>query len=68
PKLHPTQRQSAHAGFGGTLAGNALTVAVMRAVLSQVLTPEAFERMRTLAQRLADGVNASIAQAGLPWH
>ncbi|REM10010.1 aminotransferase class III-fold pyridoxal phosphate-dependent enzyme, partial [Mycobacterium tuberculosis] len=28
PKLHPTQRQSAHAGFGGTLAGNALTVAV----------------------------------------
>lgn len=68
PKLHPTKRQSAHAGFGGTLAGNALTVAVMRAVLSQVLTPEAFERMLVLAKRLADGVNASIAKAGLPWH
>lgn len=68
PKLHPTQRQSAHAGFGGTLAGNALTVAVMRAVLSEVLTPEAFERMLGLAQQLADGVNASIHAAGLPWH
>jgi glutamate-1-semialdehyde 2,1-aminomutase len=33
PPLPPTARQSAHAGFGGTLAGNALTIAVMRAVL-----------------------------------
>ena len=68
PRVPPTVRQSAHAGFGGTLAGNALTVAVMRAVLSQVLTPQAFEAMLALAERLQIGVNSSIARHGLPWH
>lgn len=68
PRVPPTVRQSAHAGFGGTLAGNALTVAVMRAVLSQVLTAEAFERMLGLADRLQRGVNDSIVRRGLPWH
>ncbi|KQV90478.1 transaminase [Rhizobacter sp. Root1221] len=68
PPLPPTARQSAHAGFGGTLAGNALTVAVMRAVLSQVLTDDAFERMDMLAERLASGVTESILRHGLPWH
>ena len=68
PRVPPTVRQSAHAGFGGTLAGNALTVAVMRAVLSQVLTGDAFERMQALAERLQRGVNESIARRGLPWH
>ena len=68
PPVPPTVRQSAHAGFGGTLAGNALTVAVMRAVLSQVLTPDAYERMLSLAERLQSGVNDSIARRGLPWH
>lgn len=68
PPVPPTVRQSAHAGFGGTLAGNALTVAVMRAVLSEVLTEDAFERMLALAERLQGGVNHSIARRGLPWH
>ena len=68
PRVPPTVRQSAHAGFGGTLAGNALTVAVMRAVLSEVLTPAAFDRMLGLAERLQRGVNDSIARHGLPWH
>jgi glutamate-1-semialdehyde 2,1-aminomutase len=67
PPLPPTARQSAHAGFGGTLAGNALTVAVMRAVLSQVLTEPAFERMLQLAERLQRGVDDSIARHRLPW-
>lgn len=68
PPVPPTVRQSAHAGFGGTLAGNALTVAAMRAVLSQVLTDDAFERMLALSDRLQRGVNDSIAQRRLPWH
>ncbi|MGO4607690.1 aspartate aminotransferase family protein [Variovorax sp. 2RAF20] len=68
PPVPPTVRQSAHAGFGGTLAGNALTVAAMRAVLSQVLTDDAFERMLALAERLQRGVNDSIAGRNLPWH
>lgn len=68
PRLLPTARQSAHAGFGGTLAGNALTVAVMRAVLSQVLTSEAYGRMSALADRLHRGVSESVSRHGLPWH
>jgi glutamate-1-semialdehyde 2,1-aminomutase len=68
PKVSPLVRQSAHAGFGGTLAGNALTVAAMRAVLEHVLTAEAFERMISLAGALAETTRRTIAQAGLPWH
>lgn len=68
PPLPPTVRQSAHAGMGGTLAGNALTVAAMRAVLSEVLTDAAFAHMLGLAERLQAGVNAAIAEHGLPWH
>lgn len=68
PPVHPTVRQSAHAGMGGTLAGNALTVTVMRAVLGEVLTEEAFERMLALSDRLHRGVNDAIARHGLPWH
>ena len=38
-------------GIGGTLAGNALSLAAMRATLSCVLTEEAFARMIPLAER-----------------
>jgi glutamate-1-semialdehyde 2,1-aminomutase len=68
PVVAPTVRQSAHAGFGGTLAGNALTVAAMRAVLSEVLTDSAFERMILLAGRMAGHIQAGIAHRALPWH
>jgi glutamate-1-semialdehyde 2,1-aminomutase len=69
PKVKPTVvRQSAHLGFGGTLAGSALQVAAVRAVLSQVLTEDAFERMVALARDLAPKMRAMIAAHGLPWH
>ncbi len=68
PKVSPFARQSAHGGFGGTLAGNAVTVAAVRAVLEHVLTDAAFERMIALAGELASGVKTSISSAGLPWH
>ncbi|AXF85996.1 Glutamate-1-semialdehyde 2,1-aminomutase [Ephemeroptericola cinctiostellae] len=68
PKVPPTVRQSAHAGFGGTLAGNALTVSVMKTVLSEVLTKENFAQMVALASELAQGVKDTIAAHGLPWH
>ena len=55
-------------GIGGTLAGNALSLAAMRATLKQVLTPEAFKRMVTLGTRWCDGVDAAIAEFRLPWH
>ena len=55
-------------GIGGTLAGNALSLAAMRATLTAVLTEEAFARMIPLAERWTDGVAATIRSSGLPWH
>jgi len=55
-------------GIGGTLAGNALSLAAMRTTLTEVLTDEAFARMLPLGARWADGVDAGIARHGLPWH
>ena len=55
-------------GIGGTLAANALSLAVMRATLTEVLTEEAFARMIPLAERWTAGVDATITEAQLPWH
>lgn len=55
-------------GIGGTLAGNALSLAAMRATLTEVLTPKAFAHMIPLANAWADGVDASIKEFGLGWH
>jgi glutamate-1-semialdehyde 2,1-aminomutase len=55
-------------GIGGTLAGNALSVAAMHATLEHVLTPAAFEHMIALAKRFSDGVAAEIHAAHLPWN
>jgi glutamate-1-semialdehyde 2,1-aminomutase len=55
-------------GIGGTLAGNALSVAAMRASLERVLTEEAYERMIPLARRFTDGVERVIAERGASWH
>ncbi len=54
-------------GVGGTLAGNALSLAAVRATLAEVLTEEAFERMIALAERFERGVADAIAAHGLPW-
>src|SRR5271165_6079914 len=43
-------------GIGGTLAGNALSLAAMRATLTKVLTKDAFARMIPPAERWAAGV------------
>ena len=53
---------------GGTLAGNALSLAAVRATLGEVLTDEAFARMTALGERLAAGTAAAIEDARLPWH
>jgi glutamate-1-semialdehyde 2,1-aminomutase len=55
-------------GIGGTLAGNALSLAAMRATLTEVLTDEAFSQMIALGNRWCDGVDSVIAQFNLPWH
>ncbi|MGC9963091.1 MAG: transaminase [Acidimicrobiales bacterium] len=54
-------------GVGGTLAGNALSTAAMRATLEEVLTPAAFEHMIALATRYEERARQILAEAGLPW-
>lgn len=54
-------------GVGGTLAGNALSVAAMRATLEHVLTDGAFEHMVALAETYTTGVQTAIDDAALPW-
>src|SRR6478735_2202158 len=55
-------------GIGGTLAGNGLSMAAMKATLEQVMTPAAFKHMVPLADAWADGVQAGIDAVGADWH
>ena len=55
-------------GIGGTLAGNALSLAAMRATLTEVLNDVNFEVMIELGNRWCDGVESAIKETGLPWH
>lgn len=54
-------------GVGGTLAGNALSLAAARATLESVLTPSAFTHMAGLAGEYTTGVQAIIDRYELPW-
>ena len=54
-------------GVGGTLAGNALSVAATRATLEHVLTDEAFAGMTALGTHLAEGTRELIEKHGVPW-
>lgn len=56
-----------HSGIGTTLTGNMLAMAAMRAALSEVMTPAAYEHMLALAGRLADGIRQVISRHQLPW-
>jgi glutamate-1-semialdehyde 2,1-aminomutase len=55
-------------GIGGTVAANVLSMAAMRATLSEVLTDEAFARMVELGERFESGVADTIEKYSLPWH
>ena len=55
-------------GVGGTLAANVLSLAAIRATLTEVLTDEAFERMIALGERFEAGVQEVIDAYSLPWH
>jgi glutamate-1-semialdehyde 2,1-aminomutase len=64
----PDGERSNLVAVGGTLFGNALSLAAARATLFDILTPEAYARTQRLGTRLAEGMRARVAQAGLPWH
>jgi len=54
-------------GVGGTLAGNVLSTAAMRATLGEVLTDSAFEHMITLATAFREGVESTLQRYDVPW-
>jgi glutamate-1-semialdehyde 2,1-aminomutase len=54
-------------GVGGTLAGNALSTAAMRATLGEVLTEDAFAHMADLATAFTAGVQATLDELDVPW-
>jgi glutamate-1-semialdehyde 2,1-aminomutase len=52
----------------GTFNGNPLTTAASRATLLEVLTPAAYALFDALAEELQGGLDAVIAEHGLPFH
>ena len=54
-------------GVGGTLAGNALSMAAARATLGEVLTDDAFVRMTSLATQFTAGVQGALDSCDVPW-
>jgi len=54
-------------GIGTTLSGNALAMAAMRAMLTEVMTDAAYARMLAGAERLVAGLRGVISARGLPW-
>lgn len=54
-------------GIGGTLSGNALSLAAVRATLGEVLTEEAFDSMIARCDRYRAGVQRVIDTHQLPW-
>ncbi|MDI1289477.1 MAG: aminotransferase class III-fold pyridoxal phosphate-dependent enzyme, partial [bacterium] len=54
-------------GIGGTLAGNVLSTASMRATLGYVLTDDAFSRMIDLGTRFREGVEDVLRTHDLDW-
>ncbi|HGN0524329.1 TPA: transaminase, partial [Pseudomonas aeruginosa] len=67
PHFRPGQAIN-HFGFGGTLAGNALQLAAMRATFAEVMTEDAYRHMFQLAAQLEAGVRATLEELRLPWH
>jgi glutamate-1-semialdehyde 2,1-aminomutase len=54
-------------GVGGTLAGNALSLAAARATLGEVLTDAAFAHMAQLRERFVAGVEEALERHSVPW-
>lgn len=54
-------------GVGGTLAGNALSMAAIRATLNDVLTESALEHMEALCTSWTADVQSIIDELNIPW-
>jgi glutamate-1-semialdehyde 2,1-aminomutase len=69
-RLEPVITSSAvdASGVGGTLTGNALAVAAVRATLDSTLRDEDFALAIPLATAWTNGVQSTIDRYQLPWH
>ncbi|MFM8507375.1 MAG: aminotransferase class III-fold pyridoxal phosphate-dependent enzyme, partial [Actinomycetota bacterium] len=54
-------------GVGGTLAGNALSMAAVRATLTHALLPEQFVHTKHMATAWTTGVQQAYERRGLAW-
>ena len=54
-------------GVGGTLAGNALSMAAVRATLTHALLPEQFVHTKRMATSWTEGVKQAYERRGLAW-
>jgi glutamate-1-semialdehyde 2,1-aminomutase len=54
-------------GIGSTLAGNALSIAAMKATLQNVLTDDFYAKAIKLQERFTEGVESVIKEFNLPW-
>lgn len=61
-------RPPGHSGIGTTLSANALAITAMDTMLSEVITPAAYDHMLRGAARLVAGLEREIAAARLDWH
>ena len=52
----------------GTFNGNPLAMAAARAMLTEVATPEAYQRLETPPPRAAEGIERAIKDTGLTAH
>lgn len=57
-----------HSGIGTTLSANALSIIAMEAMLSEVMTCDAYDHMLRLAAELVEGLRTVIKRNALPWH
>jgi glutamate-1-semialdehyde 2,1-aminomutase len=53
--------------LGGTLFGNALSLACAEVVLTELMRPADYDRMVALGGRLADGIESAARGRGLHW-
>ena len=65
---HLARRGEGRSGIGTTLAGSRIQLALIKAVLQNYFTKEAFAPLISLARRLERGIADVIIQYDLPWH
>jgi len=61
-------RTPGHSGIGTTLAGSKIQLALMRTVLENYFTEQAFAPLIALAKKLEKGISDVIIKHGAPWH